>query len=109
MLSKVTWIVPTALAVVFAMMFVATGLTVFVAPCGLALLCLGWALWRDFKPRSKYDLSLLRDIHEKEELAELDDSVGVIQYDDYLCPYCRTLFSTEHRNCPNCGRARSRV
>ena len=28
-------------------------------------------------------------------------------YGDYLCPYCRTHYSMEYRNCPKCGRPRS--
>lgn len=107
MLSKTTWIAPTALTIVFALLFGGTGMSLFAALAGIALVVTFAAIWHDFRPRSKYDLSLLQDIHDREELANLDPSVGVLEYDDYLCPYCRTLYSTEYRNCPSCGRRRT--
>ena len=107
MLSKTSWIVPTAFTLVFALLFAGTGATIFLGASGIALLGTVVALWHDFKPRGKYDLSRLQDIEDREELRNLDPGVGVFEYDDYLCPYCRTLYSMEYRRCPKCGRTRS--
>jgi hypothetical protein len=107
MLSRSAWIVPTALTLVFSIAAGATGVTLFVGGAAACLVVTLFALWRDFKPRDKYDLQSLKEFEEKQELADLDPNVGVFEFDDYLCPYCRHIYSTEFRKCPKCGRTRS--
>jgi hypothetical protein len=107
MLSRTAWIVPTAFTVAFCFLAGATGITLFIGAAAASLLVTVFVLFRDFRPRGKYDLQALKEFEEKQELAELDPSVGVFEFDDYLCPYCRTIYSTELRKCPSCGRTRS--
>jgi hypothetical protein len=107
MFSKTFWIVPTSFMIVFLLLFEGTGATIFLGASGIAVLSTLAVLWRDFKPKGRYDLSRLQEIEDREELANLDPDVGVFEFDDYLCPYCRTRYSMEYRNCPKCGRSRS--
>jgi hypothetical protein len=108
MLKRTSWIVPCALTVVFCLTFGATGANIFAGAAGVSICATALALWHDFRPRGKYDLNRLRELDDKRELANLDPNVGVFEYDDYLCPYCRTRYSMELRSCPKCGRTGNR-
>lgn len=53
--------------------------------------------------RDPYDLQLLREIHEREEMlkARVPDPHGDLVY----CPYCSDVYSSEYPMCPKCGRS----
>ncbi len=108
MLSRLAWMVPTAFTMLFLIGAQAFQLQILVLPAGICFVATLYVLYRDFKPRDKYDLKALEDFEDKVELSKLDPNVGVFEFDLYLCPYCKSKYSSELRNCPKCGRARAR-
>ncbi|MCW5946117.1 MAG: hypothetical protein KIT74_03725 [Fimbriimonadales bacterium] len=71
------------------------------AVAGLVLAFLGYRDLRD--KRDPYDLSLLKEIHEEEELrnVRVPESTG----DNVMCPACGEVYTNEFPICPRCGRS----
>ena len=53
--------------------------------------------------RDKYDLGLLREIEEREQIAQLEVPEPA-EYDSVLCTCCHTVYSTRFPACPNCAK-----
>lgn len=74
------------------------GLTLAVV--GLIYAYLGY---RDLRPaRDPYDLKLLREIHEREELKNVRVPESIA--DSVLCPSCGEVYDNDLSICPRCGR-----
>ena len=79
-----------------------------IAPyCGLAALGLVIAALASFlhiRRQSRYDLGMLRELHEsggpppEDDLPEVADDAGVV------CPFCGTVYAAWMLICPNCKR-----
>ncbi len=71
-----------------------------------AIAALGAAAWlahgmaKERPSRDPYDLRLLREVHEKAQMGEVDaevaDDAGII------CPHCGTIYAAWIPVCPNC-------
>lgn len=61
-------------------------------------------LWIQKRSRSKYDLGLLREVHEKEEVRNLEVEEDH-DYGTVVCLACQTVYDRRLPACPNCGRA----
>jgi len=107
MFAKPAWMIPTAFTVLFLICAPAFRLPFLAFPAGVSFVIALFVLYRDFRPRDKYDLRGLVDAQDKADLQNLGSNVGVFEFDDYLCHYCRTRYSMELRKCPKCGRART--
>lgn len=53
--------------------------------------------------RDPYDLRLLHDIHEREEMSGAQD-IEVDPDADVVCPYCGHLYGSKFKVCPMCKR-----
>lgn len=73
---------------------------------GLAIVGIVFAFlgFRELRPaRDPYDLKLLREIHEKEEIrnVRVPESVS----NNIVCPVCGEVYGNDLPLCPNCGRS----
>ena len=53
--------------------------------------------------RDRYDLGTLREIHEREELSELDPGTVDPEADKVVCLHCNHQYHSRFPACPNCG------
>lgn len=74
---------------------------------GLAVLSAGFltaAAWTWYRARrDPYDLGLLREIHEREELSTIEPEL-VVDGGEIICPHCQTPYMSRLPVCPNCKR-----
>jgi hypothetical protein len=75
---------------------------------GLVFACVGLVFaylgFRDLRPaRDPYDLKLLREIHEQEEIRNV--RVPEARGDNVVCPTCGEVYGNDLPACPRCGRS----
>lgn len=105
------WILPVALAVAFALLWGATAAWPFLGAtfAALSAAALVWAFAAAVWPRMRrlrrdpYDLDSLRELHEREELREIEHDD--VEYDSVVCLHCQAVYSNRLPACPRCGHS----
>jgi hypothetical protein len=102
-----SWFPYAALALAFAMgatafstaPFVQNLLLLLSALCGVAV----GAHVLAGKRSARYDLGVLREVHEREEALEIELDEPQ-EFDSVHCLHCDTVYSSRLPACPQCGR-----
>jgi hypothetical protein len=95
-------LIPAAFTVLFLMLVEATGASVLLWP---ALASLGATIVAFVlaNRRDKYDLRLLEEVAERDELAHIDPDALIDDFDSVYCPRCQQIYSRDFKICPRCG------
>lgn len=62
-------------------------------------------LWLQERRRDPYDLGLLKEIHDRKEIEEIEREEEDFDYGSIVCPHCQTVRDKRIPACPNCGRS----
>jgi hypothetical protein len=63
------------------------------------------AVMQSNRSGGKYDLSLLKRVHETEELRRLHEEEPILEPDQVLCLQCGEVHDARLPGCPNCRRS----
>lgn len=81
-----------------------TAIEFLVGVAGFMALLAAWlGFGRRLRIRDRYDLSALKEIHELEELRDLDPGVPSGEADRVVCVHCGNEYHTRFPVCPHCG------
>lgn len=108
--QRTAWIAPLAISIVCCLLLIFLGAytaiaRVLVAIAGFsALVAIGNAIRGRVRLPDRYDLGTLREIHEREELMDLDPGTLDPEADRVVCFYCNHQYHSRFPACPHCGR-----
>jgi hypothetical protein len=110
MADKYVWVAPLGISFVAFSLAGAIGVESFAGRVlvVLALMSVLFAIGGSLKilfsgRRDKYDLNLLREVHEKAELNQAGDDYVSPEADEVVCIRCTQTYGTRFPACPHCG------